>query len=169
MFSNWDQFVGGHRLWNTFSGFSEILPEITHYFFLYLICISNSFQMKKTSSKSIDKRLKSPLALHSPQNLHPIAYDQHAQFNRVSCRRWQPHPWAHRMCCHVYIVHCTRHVCFASVSKHISASTRVHYSGMQQSSGVLHAHAPRAGPPLHVFWRPATAAPVCCCQWLAGQ
>ena len=32
MFSNWDKFVGGHCLVNTFLGFSEILPALSHHF-----------------------------------------------------------------------------------------------------------------------------------------
>ena len=32
MFSDWDQFVGGHRRLNTFSDFSEFLSEISSFF-----------------------------------------------------------------------------------------------------------------------------------------
>ena len=50
MFSNWDQFVGGHRLLNTFSGFSKNSPGDISLFLTSLDLHSKPYQNPFTNS-----------------------------------------------------------------------------------------------------------------------
>ena len=54
--------MGWHRLLITITDFSKFLSQMSYYSLPCSMCISNSFKVNKTASKSVHKRPKAPLS-----------------------------------------------------------------------------------------------------------